>query len=36
MGRARKLYEKAGCLPTDRSLGETGHHQCECRYVKEL
>jgi len=36
MAQAKSLYEKNGFVPLKKSLGTTGHNQCDCWYLKEL
>ncbi|MCA9664941.1 MAG: GNAT family N-acetyltransferase [Myxococcales bacterium] len=36
MAAANRLYQRAGCTAIDEPLGETGHYQCNVRYVKVL
>ena len=33
---AQKFYEKYGFVRIDRPLGDTGHFECDVRYIKEL
>jgi putative acetyltransferase len=36
MPEARSLYEKYGFIQIDKPMGNTGHFNCECWYVKEI
>ena len=33
---AQRFYEKYGFVRTDKPLGDTGHFECDVRYIKEL
>ena len=35
MDAARALYERAGFMRLDAPLGDTGHHGCNCWYLRE-
>lgn len=36
MEKARRIYRKMGFLPLKKSMGNTGHYQCGCWFLKEL
>lgn len=36
MATARAIYLRAGFTPLDKPMGATGHHGCNCWYIKEL
>ena len=36
MTAAQRFYEKNGFVRTDKAIGNTGHFDCDVRYIKEL